>query len=243
MAQHSNDLWRAEFFRSFIIEDGCAFSQRRAGDFLAEAQFYLKTIEEFIEGERARELELLGKEADLLPESCRGNFWADYYPIHWETIFESQLRSSFVVSLASFIEDYIKTVGWEVAIIMREGKDPREISRDVLRNLRRFLENRGGFREPDDSLWGFLYNTYRLRNVLVHNGGKLHGPRRYKDLTHFIASESGLSEEHGFIKIGRLFCEKALQHIQQFVQALNQQQRSLCKRAAEQGAGEGRAKR
>ena len=232
MTQHSNDLWRAEFFRSFIIEDGCAFSQRKAADFLAEAQFYLKTIEEFIEGARTRELDLLEKEADSLSESCRGNFWADCYPIHWETIFESQLRSSFIVSLALFIEDYIKTVGWEVAIIMRDGKDPRTIRRDVLRNLRRFLQKRGGFKEPDDSLWSFLYNTYKLRNVLVHNGGKLHGPCRYKDLTRFIASESGISEEHGFIKIGRLFCEKALRHIQQFVQALHQQQRSFCKRAA-----------
>lgn len=232
MTQHSKDLWRAEFFRSFIIEDGCAFSQGKAADFLAEAHFYLKTIEEFIEGARTRELDLLEKEADSLSESCRGNFWADYYPIHWETIFEFQFRSSFIVSLASFIEDYIKTVGWEVAIIMRDGKDPCKISCDVLHKLRRFLQKRGGFKEPDDSLWSFLYNTYKLRNVLVHNGGKLHGPRRYKDLTRFIASESGISEEHGFIKIGRLFCEKALRHTQQFVQALHQQQRSFCKRAA-----------
>jgi hypothetical protein len=190
ISQYSKDLWRVESFRSFIIEEGYAFFQMRAEDFLAEARFYLETIEEFIEVERTKGTDLLKKEADLLPQSFRGNFQAAHYPIHWETIFESQLRSSFIVSLASFIEDYIKTVGWEVAIIMRDGEDPRKNNRDVLRNVRRFLKKCGGFREPDDSLWGFLCNMYRLRNVLVHNGGKLHGPRRYKDLTHFIASES-----------------------------------------------------
>jgi len=148
--QHSDNFPQAECFRSFIIEEGCTFNQVRATDFLAEAQFYLKTIEEFIEGERTREVELLEKEADLLPESSKGNFWANYYPIHWETIFESQLRSSFIVSLASFIEDYIKRVSWEVAIIMRNGKDPRKVTHDVLRNLRKFLKKCGGLKEPNN---------------------------------------------------------------------------------------------
>ena len=98
---------KAELLRNYVIEEGCNFSQHLANTFLSEAEFYLKTIEEFIATKRAAEIAVLQTEAGLLSPARRPDYWAWHYPVHWEDVFEAQLRSAFVVTLASFVEDYL----------------------------------------------------------------------------------------------------------------------------------------
>jgi hypothetical protein len=215
-----------------MIEEFCAFSQGEALKFLADMGFYLKTFEEFVEKEKSQELKLLEERADRIPKSRRGEFWADYYPIHWENIFEAQLRSSFVVSLSSFVEDYLKTVCWEVSIIQRVDEDPRTWTRGLLRRFREFLRSHG-FSDPGASEWSFLYNVYRLRNVFVHNGGHLNGPREYPHLDEFISSEAGLGESNGYIELNKEFCFRALEVIDRVVKSIQQQETGLCRSAGE----------
>jgi hypothetical protein len=73
-------------------------------------EFYLHTLEQFIEGECRQEISDLKRYADQLPEDRQGEFWAWHYPAHWDEIFASQLRSSFVVALVSLAESHVGMV-------------------------------------------------------------------------------------------------------------------------------------
>lgn len=60
---------------------------RDAVDTLQRLDFYLRTLEQFIERERSQEISDLKRHADQLPEGRQGNFWAWHYPVHWDEIF------------------------------------------------------------------------------------------------------------------------------------------------------------
>lgn len=220
-------------FRQAWIEESCALSQYLADEFLSKAKFYLKTIEEFIATSRAAEIAALQKEADDLSPPRRPDYWSWHYPIHWEEIFEAQLRSSFVVTLASFVEDYLKTICEEVAVIERMNEKPRDWGTRVIQRARNFLREERGFPEPGEQSWSFLRNLYLLRNALVHGGGNIHKTRAASTLQHFIAEEADVSEEHGFARLGPGFCFRALTIVSQTVAALQSQQSALCQEAKE----------
>ena len=226
----TDKAFQAEVFRNFLIEEGCAFSQDLANNFLSEAEFYLKTIEEFIAKKKDDEIRALEQEVSRLPESRKYDFWADHYPIHWENIFEKQLRSSFVIALVAFLEDYVKTVCSEVSTIQRVNENSYDWHNKILNEASKFLKKQSGFSEPGDQEWNYLFNLYHLRNVLVHSGGSLRA-RNTSELRKFIAKEAGVSEEYGFIKLERVFCFKSLEAVRQAVLKIQVQQSALCQNA------------
>ncbi|MCD6335854.1 MAG: hypothetical protein J7M27_11070 [Candidatus Latescibacteria bacterium] len=226
------DIQRAELFRDYLIEEKCEFRHYRATNFLKEAHFYLETFEEFISKEKSSELTQLDKHADRLPESQRGAFWAQYYPIHWSEIFEKQLRSSFIISLSSFAEDYLKHICWEVAIIERVHEDPREWGHSIFKETRKFLKNQGGFSSPTDSDWTFLYRIYDIRNVYVHHGGNLNRCRDASKIEKFISLQPGISESNGFIELEKEFCFVVLEVVERMIRSLYEEQVAFCTRAA-----------
>jgi len=217
--------------RNQLVEELCAFSQVQATTFLEKARFYLETLEDFIDKEKKHEIANLEKEARKLPEPQRGSFWADYYPIHWEDIFEYQLRSSFIVSLMSFFEDRLKIICWEVAVIEQASEDPRTWNRAIIKTGRRFLREHGFMPEPLDSEWGLLYKLYDLRNVFVHAGGHLNGPNDTSKVRQLISSQPGISEQNGFIEIRKEFCFFTLDLIRRVIHTLHTDQVAFCERA------------
>ena len=231
-SEKTEDIQIQELFRDDLIEEKCEFSHYRATDFLKEAHFYLATFEEFIPKEKSSEITQLEKHADRLPESQRGAFWAQHYPIHWSDIFEEQLRSSFIISLASFAEDYLKRICCEVAIIERVPEDPREWGRSIFKKARKFLTNHGGFSNPTDSDWTFLYRIYDIRNIYVHRRGNLHRCRDTSKIEKFILLQPGISESNGFIKLEKEFCFVALEVVDRMIRSLYEEQVALCTRAA-----------
>jgi hypothetical protein len=222
------EVW-LEHLRYELITDKCSFSRHRGTDFLKKAKFYLDTLEVFIEKEKAAELESLSKSALRIPESKRGDFWAWNYPIHWEDIFEEQLRRSFLVSLTSFLENHLKTICWEVAIIKKINEDPRTWREKVYKKSRRLLQKICS--KTKDREWKFVSNLYELRNVFVHFGGQieaLKNKERKINIYNFIKSQPYLSESHGFIKLKKEFSFKALSMAENLIFYVHDEIVSLC---------------
>jgi hypothetical protein len=226
-----DEKYRLKLLRYELIRDKCSFSRYKGLDFLEKAKFYLDTLEDFIQKEKSAELESLSKSAERIPESKRGDFWAWNYPIHWEDIFEEKLRSSFLVSLTSFLEDYLKTICHEIAIIQKINEEPFDWDRDIYKKSRQLLKKSGTCSKPKDQEWNFIYHLYSLRNLFVHNGGhfnRLKNVKKKVKLENFIKSESYLSESHGFIKLNKEFCFRALDIIKNLIFYIHDEQISLC---------------
>ncbi len=78
-----------------------------ADETLKGLRFYLDTLEKFIDDEKSNEISRLKRHADGLSPDKQGEFWAWHYPVHWDEIFASQLRSSFVLTLMSLAESHV----------------------------------------------------------------------------------------------------------------------------------------
>ena len=84
---------------------------------LERLKFYLETLEAFIDSELEKEMSNLKRQAEHIPDEDKGEFWAWHYPVHWEHIFASQLRASFVVTLMSLAESHLGMVAKQVSEI------------------------------------------------------------------------------------------------------------------------------
>ena len=63
---------------------------------IKELYEYLRLMDEFISKSEQEELSALEKEYNNLPSQVRDGLWQENYPVHWEDIFASNLRSSLV---------------------------------------------------------------------------------------------------------------------------------------------------
>jgi hypothetical protein len=88
-------------------------------DQLARFRFYIETLEKFISDQETAEVVSLETEAGKLNEKARGEFWARHYPVHWNEIFRTTLRSSFLISVMSFEETTVTLICGDVQIITR----------------------------------------------------------------------------------------------------------------------------
>jgi len=224
---------RLMFFRDELISEKCSFSLYQGTEFLRKARFYLNTLEAFLEKEKTAELESLSEHARRIPESNCGDFWARNYPIYWEEMFQEQLRSSFLVSLTSFLEDHLKIICWLATIIRREKKDPRTWFKKVYKRSQDFLEKSGVCFETKKHEWNFINNLYEMRNVFVHFGGRIYSlkdEKREMAIHSFIKNQPNLSESHGYIKVKKEFFYEALEVAESLIFYVHDEIVSLCTR-------------
>src|ERR1051325_10307360 len=104
-------------------------------------RFYLETLESFIEGEREKEISALSKHVEHLASDDQGEFWAWHYPVDWDEIFASQLRSSFVVTVMSLAESHLAMVAEQAAEIASTPLKSGDLRGSSIDRHRKFLES------------------------------------------------------------------------------------------------------
>lgn len=165
-------------------------------------EFYLKTLEEFIADKEAQEVSDLKQHADQLPTDRQGEFWAWHYPGHWDEIFASQLRSSFVVTLISLAESQVGMVTEQVSEIAGILGRPNSNGGHFERH-RKHLKKQVGFKRPDDTCWDSVREIRDIRNCLVHANSRILASRKPKPerLRFLINRLPGLSAPYDVVEL------------------------------------------
>ena len=193
---------------------------------LSRLEFYLKTLEEFIDNQEASEVRDLIQRTEKLTDEQRSKFWAWSDPAHWDQIFRSRLRSSFLVVLVSEMEIYLNEICRDVAEINRSTIKVSDLRGTMLERSQKFLE--GKFTGPDPEILDFVSSLYHVRNVFVHNAGRINDYRHSHKLSGFVETEHGLSNQNGSVEIDKEFCYKSVDMAKRLLQPLRDKLIALC---------------
>ena len=219
-------------FRQYLIERGGSpgFSAFGPIEELRRFRFYVETFEKFISDQEAEEIAALDRKTKGLSEDVRGEFWSYHYPVHWDEIFPETLRSSFLISLISFVEFTVVQFCRDVEVIANAPLSANKIKGTILERSQVFLRTFGGFATPSDDEWATLSHIYDVRNVFVHNGGTVFESRDETRVTQFAKTVTGLAETHGRLLVTPEFISFSLDAIDQFIGALLKERGELCGR-------------
>ena len=231
MSENDNDYLQ-DAFRDQLIQTQAEdiFGIWPIYEQISRLRFYLQTLEEFIENQEKEEIEALKQRSNSLTQNQQAEFWAWNYPGHWDEVFRGMLRSSFIISLVSVLETRLSQACQAAAIIVRSQIKRSDLKGSVLERSRKFLEVLAKFSEPSPDQWDFLTGIYDVRNVLVHNQGKVYLSWKKQRLSKFIKAQPGLSAPNDFISIEKDFGFSCLGAIQSFLESLQNEIQNLCYR-------------
>lgn len=228
----SSDELREIFRQELITENGAvgpwAFSHT---DEIERLRFYLETLEEFISKQETEEIKSLEPHAATWPEKRRGEFWAHHYPVHWDEIFRTNLRSSFLVSLISFTESHLTQAYRNVEVIARMPFGSSALRGNVFEKAQLIFAAFGQFSQPVPAAWQIVERIYDVRNVFVHHAGFVGSYSHEKRVRQLIRHQPGLSETNSHISLGPEFCPFALDRVKQVLIAVASELVALCERA------------
>jgi hypothetical protein len=200
-------------------------------------EFYLRTLEEFIERERSHEVSELKGHADQLPEDRQGEFWAWHYPVHWDEIFASQLRSSFVVTLVSLAESHVGMVAEQAREIAETPLKPGDLRGGPLERHRKCLQALAGFTQPDDRSWNAIYEIRDVRNCIVHANSRIREAKNDVRLRSLVGKLPGLTAPYDVLELSKEFPTHAFQTVQKFILDLYEEAKELCQRTLSKSPG------
>ncbi|OGO05019.1 MAG: hypothetical protein A2Y73_09030 [Chloroflexi bacterium RBG_13_56_8] len=234
--------------RRFLIERGCDLMQGLFKEKMAELRAYFETLEGLIKEAESNDIFGLQERAQKLPETRRGAFWQWEYPYYWEQVFVPTLRSSFIAWAFAILEDCLDTVCTQSGIVAGIDRNWTKLDRSRIKSAQKFLSELVGFDEPAKEAWDKVGNLYRIRNKLVHEGGRIK-PKNSKEsleVESFVQATKGISissiwtddqitnDFPGQIEVDADFCRYALDTLDEFVDALHAEQQALCNRFATQ---------
>ena len=197
-------------------------------DELEKFRFFLQTTEAFVDEAESSEVETLSEPVKHLPKDAQDEFWMSHYPVHWSDIFRPILRTSVVVSLATFLETFLMRHCYHVAVVI--GCDSPTFGRGNLEIARKFLSANGGFNKPCASEWNEIKAFFQIRNELVHSQQFGTVSKRKKAIEEFCENRSDSRLHHGEVEIEPQFLEYMITQLISFVQQLEREFKMLCER-------------
>jgi len=170
--------------------------------------FYLKTLEGFIESERGQEIAALKQDADALPNHARADFWAWHYPVHWDEIFASQLRSSFVVTVISLAESNVGVVSEEACEIAGTPLKAGDLRGGLFERHRKCLEALAGFTGPDAKTWEAVLGVRDIRNCIVHANSRIMESTAPDRLKALVGKLPGITSQYDVVELTPPLCQR-----------------------------------
>jgi len=224
---------RSEAFKRQLRSNLLAGTADRWGistprDELEKFRFFVRKSESFINQAEASEIESLGDSVKHLSKDELDEFWQWHYPVHWNEIFRSTIRSSIVVSLASLLETFLTRQCYRVAVVL-EAEVP-SFRRDSLKVARKFLEATGGFQRPGSSEWKEIGLFFKIRNQIVHSPEFGAVSKRNEEIEKFCQDHNGIRLRHGVVEIDPEFLELIINQLISFVDQLESEFTLLCGR-------------
>ena len=220
-----------EWYRDDLIASRCGFTVHLANEGLAQLKLFWSTVEEFIETEEEKDIGQLDQYAQKLPQHAREQYCAVRYPYWWQQIFATRLRSSLVISLMSAVEEHLNAVCRDTHTVSRSDIGRDDLKGTVIQRSRKYLEALAHFQAPERRLWELVGYLHAVRNLFVHNAGRLQHGRREKRLRHLMSQVPGLACANDVLEIRREFCQFAFSTVAKFFSELQSQLAQLCERA------------
>lgn len=209
---------------------GSRWSVSSPRDELEKLRFFARHIELLVDQAEGSEIESLKTSVKHLSQNRQDEFWLWNYPVHWDEIFRSAIRSSLVVTIATFIETYLDELCKNVGLITKGEFDSTDRKGSTLARARRFLKTVGQFRGPDSALWEELGAFLKVRNVIVHTAGFAAGSRYESAIEQFCRGRSDIRLSQGALEIQPEFFDFIINKILMFVEQLEREFMALCER-------------
>lgn len=216
----------------YRCKDVIPLFQSNAVEAIRGLDVYLRTLEKFICEKKSQEVSQLKRHADRLSEKAQGEFWAWHYPVHWEEIFASQLRSSFIVSIVSLAESHVGMVSEQALEIAQVPRKPGHPRGGFFERHRKFLQTFAEFQRPSHSSWDAMFSIRDIRNCIVHANSRLYNSQREERIRSLVDSLPGLTASYDVLEFAPEFPAWALREIRTFIDALYEEAVGLCKRSA-----------
>jgi hypothetical protein len=199
-------------------------------DELEKLRFFARQIELLVDRAEESEIQSLKTSVQHLSQDRQDEFWQWHYPIHWDDIFRSAIRSSLVVTLATFLETYLDELCKNVALVTKSEFDSMAGKGSTLARALRFLRAAGQFYRPDPSAWEEVGTFFKIRNVVVHNAGFAAGSKYEKAIEGFCSGRSDIRLSYGTVEIEPEFFEFVIDRLLAFIEQLESEFLALCDR-------------
>lgn len=211
--------------REHLIQERRATAKWLLDDNLEELRLFQTTLEDFVEAEEKRDIEALA------PFATTPDFWMYNHPYQWQDIIGSQLRQSFVMSLASATEFHLGLLCRDTASVLQSPISHEDLKGGLITRARKFVLAFGRFNSPPETTWQNLADFYVLRNTIAHGGALVDTDREGKRLVAFMQRNPGISvPSAGMLKIERQFTSHMLDVVQRFFEELHGEFIALCVR-------------
>ena len=199
-----------------------------AREIIRQHRLYLSDVEEFLEGKRATLTETLSNVPD---ERAKLAFIGSKYPHLFEGTFQGITRSSFVVSLFSYVEFLLDHVCRDFKKVLNTNISHKDFWGSSLDKSRTFLTKLAEFKNPSPAQWDAMSRLHDVRNILVHSGGFLDGARDMNKVEKVVSENKGIecSEEMGYL-IQSEYCTDMLKMVDEFIISLQEEAKAICGR-------------
>ena len=170
---------------------------------LENLENYCQIMETSLKNQKKNFEEWLEKEAEKLSEEEKEEFYDFYSDDYWElsNVFPNTLRSSLLVAAYSVLERQLVACCTELWNKNQYPVKPNIPQRRIIFEARNYLITHAGISIPDTSPnWSGIVSYNKIRNSIVHNGGKLNS-QRLADLQPFLALNPSitLDQFHGVV--------------------------------------------
>lgn len=199
-------------------------------DELEKLRFFARHIELLVDQAEGREIESLKASVQHLSKDRQDEFWLWNYPVHWDEIFRSAIRSSLVVTLATFLETYLDELCKKVELVTKCDSSSTDGKGSTLVRIRRFLKNVGEFEGPTPSAWEEVGTFFKIRNVVVHTAGLASGSKYEKVIEGFCSSRTDIRLSYGILEIEPEFFEFVINRFIALIEQLEIEFAALCER-------------
>lgn len=173
-----------ELHRDRILSERYSTESQIIKSALNNLQKYLNTLERLIqEGEETAVAELEQK----YPPDAHEEFWAYFYPDHWQAVFVRYFRSSFVTTGIALGEHYLKQLCLDCQFIGQKEQNFVSVKgSSTVAKIRSYLMKEIGFQQPEEKVWQKLQDLYVIRNALVHAFDDVYSVQNSENLEQII---------------------------------------------------------
>ena len=240
MPEQDSVLDLGETGRRYWIGEGCrddgAGTRWLCESSLEDLGLFLRKLEDLIESGENSDLEKITARYEGRPVP-----WEDAHPWWWQGTIAPQFRQSFIVTLGTASEFYLRFLCDHVQFLMglteslekTRARNPRE---GLVECARKYLvEDDPSFSSPEPDTWEKVKALYRVRNQFAHSGSLVpedDGGRTQRRLETQLRTLElpGASLESAYLNVNREFCEAAHELIASFFKDLYDELRTLCER-------------
>ncbi|MGD2092887.1 MAG: hypothetical protein PVH61_42385 [Candidatus Aminicenantes bacterium] len=190
-------------------------------DDLCNLKGFLDVLDGLITENRDKEINILEEEIEKLKIKNAGNYCAWNFPC-WDGLFREQLYKSFIISLYSIAEEYLKLFCEELSIIDQFQFDWDNETGSTYERVKKNLK-KADPPIPNDFL-SFFQKLNLIRNQVIHNSSMLpENEKKRKRIMDFVSKRSDISIKSELsIEFDHTFCDQAYEEIQKIFLHFNE---------------------